>query len=188
MNPNRRNLELIYATQLHTVLTVFGQVQDAVDSFFPERATKPLDFSAFAKTAETAAPANHAPAVARDESWFFPVGKTEAPQEGESKLEIRQETRAGWCIVKATGRADGVTQSALEAALTEAAERNEKVAVDLSSLDYISSAGLRAVLKGARAAQSRKGEFILCRPRPGVNRILEMSGIPHLIKIQDLPS
>jgi anti-sigma B factor antagonist len=37
VNPNKRNLELLLVTQLHTLFEVFNEVQDAVDSFFPQR-------------------------------------------------------------------------------------------------------------------------------------------------------
>lgn len=192
VNPNRRNLELLLATQLHTVLDVFNGVEDGVNSFFPERESKPFDFSSFAqKPGEAAAQGvSPHPKAVRDESWFFPIDKAVPPadvREREPALEIEHETRDGWCIVRPTGRADGHTANELETALTGAAKNNDKVAVDLSSVDYISSAGLRAVLNGARAAQIRHGEFVLCRPRPSVSKILEISGIANIIKVQDLP-
>lgn len=49
VNPNRRNLELLLATQLHTVFEVFNRVEDAVNSFFPQRESKVLHFLSFAK-------------------------------------------------------------------------------------------------------------------------------------------
>ncbi len=44
VNPNKRNLELLLMTQLHTVFEVFDQLDDAVNSFFPERQSKRFDF------------------------------------------------------------------------------------------------------------------------------------------------
>jgi anti-sigma B factor antagonist len=103
-------------------------------------------------------------------------------------LDIKQEIRGGWCVVSVSGRADALTATELETALTSAAEQYDKVALDLASLDYISSAGLRSVLQGARAAQARNGDFVLCSPGPSVSKVLEISGIPNVLKIQgELP-
>jgi len=44
VNPNKRNLELLLMTQLHTVFEVFDQLDDAINSFFPERQSKRFDF------------------------------------------------------------------------------------------------------------------------------------------------
>ena len=56
VNPNKRNLELLLVTQLHTVFEVFNEVQDAVDSFFPQRKPKHFDiFSLIKKAARGAA-------------------------------------------------------------------------------------------------------------------------------------
>jgi anti-sigma B factor antagonist len=51
VNPNQRTLELLLMTQLHTLFEVFNEVQDAVDSFFPERKVKRFDFSGSIKKA-----------------------------------------------------------------------------------------------------------------------------------------
>jgi anti-sigma B factor antagonist len=47
VNPNKRNVELLLLTKLHTVFEVFTEVQDAVNSFFPDRAIKHFDILSF---------------------------------------------------------------------------------------------------------------------------------------------
>ena len=66
--------------------------------------------------------------------------------------------------------ADATTSNDLEAALVAAASGNPRVALNLAELGYISSAGLRAVLQGARAAQQHSAEFVVCAPAPGVQK------------------
>ena len=70
-------------------------------------------------------------------------------------MQFTEETRSGWQVVRVTGRADAETADALEAALRSAIAVHARVAADFAALDYISSAGLRAVLQAARAAQTR---------------------------------
>jgi anti-sigma B factor antagonist len=47
VNPNKRNVELLLLTKLHTVFEVFNEVQDAVNSFFPDRQIKHFDILSF---------------------------------------------------------------------------------------------------------------------------------------------
>ncbi len=47
MKLNRRNVELLVLTKLSTVFEVFGEEQDAVNSFFPEREIKRFDILSF---------------------------------------------------------------------------------------------------------------------------------------------
>jgi len=99
-------------------------------------------------------------------------------------LEVTQETRSGWSVITVKGRADGETADQLETELRSAAEKHAKVAVDFSAVDYISSAGLRAVLQAARAAQGRNGEFTVCALSAPVKRVFDMSGVHHVLRIE----
>jgi anti-sigma B factor antagonist len=47
VNLNKRNLELLLLTKLHTVFEVFPDVQDAVNSFFPGREIRRFDILSF---------------------------------------------------------------------------------------------------------------------------------------------
>ncbi len=47
LNLNRRNIELLVLTKLSTVFEVFQDEQDAVNSFYPERAVKRFDILQF---------------------------------------------------------------------------------------------------------------------------------------------
>ena len=49
LNLNRRNVELLVATKLTTIFEIFGDEQDAVNSFFPGREIKPFDILEFVK-------------------------------------------------------------------------------------------------------------------------------------------
>jgi anti-anti-sigma factor len=103
-------------------------------------------------------------------------------------IQLTEETRGAWRVVTATGRADAETADALEAALRSAVEANARVAADFATLDYISSAGLRAVLQAARAAQTRGSEFAVCGMSAPVRKVFDMSGLHHVLKIHgELP-
>jgi len=44
---NRRNIELLLLTKLSTIFELFGDEQDAINSFFPEREIKRFDILSF---------------------------------------------------------------------------------------------------------------------------------------------
>jgi anti-sigma B factor antagonist len=52
VNPNKRNVELLALTKLHTIFEVFIEVQDAVNSFFPDREIKRFDILSFVQQQE----------------------------------------------------------------------------------------------------------------------------------------
>ena len=52
VNPNKRNVELLALTKLHTIFEVFVEVQDAVNSFFPDREIKRFDILKFVQQQE----------------------------------------------------------------------------------------------------------------------------------------
>jgi len=49
LNLNRRNIELLLLTKLSTVFQIFGDEQDAINSFFPDREVKHFDILSFVK-------------------------------------------------------------------------------------------------------------------------------------------
>ena len=103
-------------------------------------------------------------------------------------IDITEETKNGWHVVTVTGRANHETSDALEAALKAAVEANPRVAADFSALNYISSAGLRAVVQAARVAQRRGSEFAVCSASGMVSKVFEVSGLDKFLRIQgDLP-
>ena len=99
-------------------------------------------------------------------------------------LQVTQETRSGWYVVTVKGRADGETADQLETELRTAVEQHDKVAADFSTLDYISSSGLRAVLQAARTAQIRNSEFAVCALSAPVKRVFELSGLHDVVRIE----
>lgn len=62
----------------------------------------------------------------------------------------------------------------LQNALADGAER---IVVDLSELDSISSAGAGALLGATEAVQDKGGELVVCALRPAVRETLAMLGL-----------
>ena len=65
--------------------------------------------------------------------------------------------------------------------VTETAGR--AVVIDMQSLNYISSAGLRAIMQAVRKMQQQGGSLALCSLSSDVRAVFETSGFDQLIAI-----
>ena len=91
------------------------------------------------------------------------------------KIETRKEGLA--TVISPSGRLDGVGAPALETELCLAARRGGRVVLDGGGIDYISSAGLRALLVGAKTCAEEGGEFIIAALSPECRAVTEASGL-----------
>ena len=58
-----------------------------------------------------------------------------------------------------------------------------RLAVDLSSVSFVASIGLRTLLTAARAQTGRGGTMVLFAPNEMVRKVLETSGVDSIIPI-----
>jgi anti-anti-sigma factor len=82
------------------------------------------------------------------------------------------------------GRIDGTNAGGAEGdikALIEAG--NISLVLDLSDVDYMSSAGLRVVLIAAKSTRAAGGKTVIAGARPAILEILKMSGFDRVIEI-----
>jgi anti-anti-sigma factor len=86
---------------------------------------------------------------------------------------------------KPKGQLDSSTAAAHERSIQGLlAGGASSVAIDLSEVDFLSSAGLRVLLAAAKAAQTKGGKIVLISPKPAVLDVLKVSGFDKLIEIQ----
>ena len=84
--------------------------------------------------------------------------------------------------LKLIGRMDTNTAAEAEAAMLQAAERFDTLTLNMEKLEFISSAGLRA-LKVAHIAMRRKGGTLLVKNVPSnVMEVFEITGFAGLLK------
>lgn len=99
-------------------------------------------------------------------------------------MNIESERRDGISFLTVTGRIDGHAAPQFELFLTDAVARGEHgVVVDFSAVEYVSSAALRAVLVGARAAKARKRTIALYGLTEFVNEVFSLSGFDKIVPL-----
>lgn len=57
-----------------------------------------------------------------------------------------------------------------------------RIVIDFSKTDYVSSAGLRVILKTALQIQEKGGGFALCNGNEQIVEVLEISGFLDIVK------
>lgn len=83
-----------------------------------------------------------------------------------------------------TGRLDGFTSAAHEAELRALlAGDAQSLIINLSQLEYISSAGLRVLLMTAKMAKAKGGTVALASPTAVVLDVLKISGFDKIFEI-----
>lgn len=88
-------------------------------------------------------------------------------------------------VYKPVGRLDGATAAATEKEILGLmVEGVNSVTIDLSDLDYVSSAGLRVLLVSAKAAKGKGGKLVLLSPKPAIMEVLTISGFDKILEVQ----
>ncbi len=102
-----------------------------------------------------------------------------------SKVNFSSETKGDWIIWTISGSVDMTTAAETEKKGREIVENNSKVALDMSQLEYISSAGLRVLLILTQMAEDEEKEFAICGAKGDVKDVLEDSGMDVLLNLND---
>lgn len=86
-------------------------------------------------------------------------------------------------ILKISGRLDTQTAPELEKALDEINESCKELILDMTELEYISSAGLRVILKAQKLMNS-KGSMKLTGVNESVMEVFEITGFLDILTIE----
>lgn len=89
---------------------------------------------------------------------------------------VREFTEDGMAVIEVSGRLDTTTASAIVERLQAVVTEQPAVIIDLAGLDYISSAGLRALLMAAKQAKATHHAFVLAGLLPSVKHVFDVTG------------
>ena len=98
-------------------------------------------------------------------------------------MTIEKNLNGAELIVKVVGRLDTTTAPELEAALKESFEGLEKLVLDFSELDYLSSAGLRVLLQSQKT-MNKQGEMVVRNVNETISEIFEVTGFSDILTIE----
>ena len=94
-------------------------------------------------------------------------------------MEIIEAQEGGRQVAILDGRLDTATAGLTEARLLSLLEKGGLIA-DLSAVRYVSSAGLRVLLKAAKQAKAAGVKFAVAGLQPPVREVFEISGFDKI--------
>ncbi len=98
-------------------------------------------------------------------------------------MQLNFEDDGQTLIAKIEGRLDTITAPEAETQLMEQIEAGrQSVVVDMAETEYVSSSGLRVLLKAAKRLQRDQGAYALCAANQQVLEVLEISGFLTILK------
>ena len=98
------------------------------------------------------------------------------------EVETKQTGRITQISIR--GSIDGLTAGALMDSLANLVRSGQsRLVVEFGGVDYISSAGLRALLATVTESRQAGGDLRLSGVSSDVNRVLELSGFTNILKV-----
>ena len=98
-------------------------------------------------------------------------------------MEIKKAKNGSAMSIGVVGRLDTTTAPQLEKELKESLDDVTELTMDLSALDYISSAGLRVLLSAQKAMQ-KKGSMKVTGVNETVMEVFEVTGFVDILNIE----
>jgi anti-sigma B factor antagonist len=99
-------------------------------------------------------------------------------------MDITETKHDNYSIFKLNGRLDSNTATGFEQKLFECIENGtQRLILDFQDLDYISSAGLRVILKATKNLKNSQGKLVLCAMQDYVKEVFEISGFDSFLPI-----
>jgi len=93
------------------------------------------------------------------------------------KFTAQSDTSGDVAVVTANGRIDSETAPQLDAELSKVVSEKSKLVVDLKGVDYMSSAGIRALVKASQAAEAKGGAVRLASVPEEIQSVLYTVGL-----------
>lgn len=99
-------------------------------------------------------------------------------------MKIQSKVEEGVTYLHIDGRVDSNTSPQLQESILESFRSTKQVVLDFEKVEYISSAGLRALLIGQKTATTKKGSMELIHVSDMVMEILETVGFAEILTIR----
>lgn len=100
-------------------------------------------------------------------------------------MEVQILEQNGETIVAIAGRVDTITSADLETAVSQVwSQPTITLVFDCAQLEYISSSGLRVVLKAHKQAVAAGGKFILRNLNNEVRSVFDMTGFSRILTVE----
>ena len=96
-------------------------------------------------------------------------------------MTINIERELGIVTLKITGRLDTTTSPNLDSVINELPEDTKELVFDMSGVEYISSAGIRVLLRAYKKMNTNQGKTRIEKVNDIVREVFEITGLSEMI-------
>ncbi len=82
------------------------------------------------------------------------------------------------------GKIDALSSDEFQSLILKAFVKSNNIIVNLASVPYMSSAGLRALILGQKTAESKGGKMIIINVQPQVQDVLKVTGFDSILDVR----
>ena len=100
-------------------------------------------------------------------------------------MELTTRTTNDVTVVDVAGSLDTQTSGKASEEFAEIASQNSKLLLNLEKLDFLSSAGLRVLLRTSKQLSGSSGTMKICGATGTVQEVLDISGFGSFLEIYD---
>ena len=99
-------------------------------------------------------------------------------------MDISEDRKADAVILALSGKLDATTAKTFEDRILGVINLGtQRLVVDLSQLDYVSSSGLRVFILAAKRLQTVGGKIVLCSMKDHVRQVFDLAGFSSMLSI-----
>ena len=99
-------------------------------------------------------------------------------------MDISEDRKADAVILALSGKLDATTAKTFEDRILGVINSGtQRLVVDLSQLDYVSSSGLRVLILAAKRLQTVDGKIVLCSMKDHVRQVFDLAGFSSMLSI-----
>jgi anti-anti-sigma factor len=98
------------------------------------------------------------------------------------KTEVKHEDKV--TVVAVSESVDALTAAELTRLISaQITEGRADLVIDLTAVEFMSSAGLRTLLGAVKESRSNGGDLRIASTNPGIDKVLKMSGFHNIAKV-----
>ena len=106
------------------------------------------------------------------------------PPQEDVLLEIQVESSTEYIVCRPVGELDAYTVGQFREQLADLAT-SRRLLIDLSSVPFMDSAGLGALIGGIRRAREAGGDVAVACSRPTLTRLLHTTGFDRIVPVTE---
>ena len=99
------------------------------------------------------------------------------------EFSMQHEQNGNAMVVTISGRVDSATAGTMDTELNKLISANKRVVLDLKKLEFLSSAGVRAIISGLKTAKKSRHTVKLASIPDHIAEILKTLGVMELMQV-----